>query len=59
MAQGVKVLATKPDDISSIPGTHVKKITENKTPQSYLLTPRCVQGFCIQKHTHNYKFFKK
>jgi len=33
-AQWVKVLATKPDDLSSIPGTHM---VEGETPESFPL----------------------
>jgi hypothetical protein len=47
MAQLLKVLAAKPDDLSSIPGTHVVE-GKSRRPQVVLWPPQVHYGI----HTH-------
>lgn len=44
MAQGVQVLATKSEDLSSIPGTHIKTAGDNRIQKLSSDTHTC-SGF--------------
>jgi hypothetical protein len=54
MAQQIKALVAKPDDLSLITGTH-KKEEENWLPQSFPLHTCSMAHACTHTHTHTHK----
>lgn len=51
MAQWVKVMAAKNEDLALIPGTH--RVEGEPAPASYSLTPTCAPWhICLYTHKH-------